>query len=144
MIRFSTCSVLVVALFLSGCGAPKPPMPSGERFPVNVPNPITHSERNVSFPSRPSVDPFEAAHSSVLQRQTPETKSQESQTMQLPTEESGSSADSMGATALQVPAKESAVQFPATPVRQDAAPVSSNEPVTLQPVSSSVPLEPQP
>lgn len=144
MIRLSTCSVLAVALFLGGCGAPKPPMPSGERFPVNVSNPITQSERNVSFPSRPSVDPFDEASGSVLQPRMPAELSQESQTVRQPSETSASSVDSMGATALQVPVKESSVQFPATPVRQEAAPVSSNEPVTLQPVSSSVPLESQP
>lgn len=53
------CALALTSLFLTGCGAPKPPLPSGERIPVNT---VPHSQtvnRSRLADEPPSLDPFE-------------------------------------------------------------------------------------
>ena len=53
------CALALTSLFLTGCGAPKPPLPSGERIPVNS-APLSHAvNRSRLADEPPSLDPFE-------------------------------------------------------------------------------------
>lgn len=52
------CALALTSLFLTGCGAPKPPLPSGERIPVNSAlSEAVNRSRLADEP--PSLDPFE-------------------------------------------------------------------------------------
>lgn len=53
------CALALTSLFLTGCGAPKPPLPSGERIPVNS-APLSQTvNRSRLADEPPSLDPFE-------------------------------------------------------------------------------------
>lgn len=53
------CALALTSLFLTGCGAPKPPLPSGEHIPVNS-APLSHAvNRSRLADEPPSLDPFE-------------------------------------------------------------------------------------
>ena len=59
------CALALTSLFLTGCGAPKPPLPSGERIPVNT---VPHSQtvnRSRLADEPPSLDPPDAASESA-------------------------------------------------------------------------------
>lgn len=53
------CALALTALFLTGCGAPKPPLPSGERIPVNGTQESQAVTRSRLADEPPSLDPFE-------------------------------------------------------------------------------------
>lgn len=53
------CALALISLFLTGCGAPKPPLPSGERIPVNSTHESPAVTRSRLADEPPSLDPFE-------------------------------------------------------------------------------------
>ena len=53
------CALTLTSLFLTGCGAPKPPLPSGERIPVNSTHASQTATRSRLADEPPSLDPFE-------------------------------------------------------------------------------------
>lgn len=53
------CALALTSLFLIGCGAPKPPLPSGERIPVNSTHESSAVTRSRLADEPPSLDPFE-------------------------------------------------------------------------------------
>ena len=53
------CALALTSLFLTGCGAPKPPLPSGERIPVNSTQESPTVTRSRLADEPPSLDPFE-------------------------------------------------------------------------------------
>lgn len=53
------CALTLTSLLLTGCGAPKPPLPSGERIPVNS-APLSQDVNRFRLADEPpSLDPFE-------------------------------------------------------------------------------------
>lgn len=53
------CALALTSLLLTGCGAPKPPLPSGERIPVNSATQSQALNRARLADELPSLDPFE-------------------------------------------------------------------------------------
>lgn len=51
------CAFALTSMILAGCGAPKPPLPSGERIPVNSSAETEPRQRLAD--EQPSLDPFE-------------------------------------------------------------------------------------
>ena len=109
---FILLTAVCCSVCLAGCGAPKPPMPSGERIPVNADFASKTEERTSLADERPSFDPFESGKP----------------------QSSPSPADKPNAD-------QAAGNPVVSPVVLEALPVTE-EPVVLQPEASAVQVEP--